>query len=210
MRCWRGVDNIENKIIFLFCPQDWLDKDWIESVPKYVNAGAKDRPYKVFFVYRGEDLSQDVKEKFEELACKFLSLDFLLDHLVDFSDYYNEIRRRVERVKFPESNTTIKDIYVPSSLATLKGEPFSDDLGQYLSEWAMHPPGRQLAILGEYGQGKSTGALMFVYDFIGSGFAKCGDKSQSCLNFVVRARRICFQVNYSGRGLNNISFKQTR
>jgi len=173
MRCWRGFDKAENRIVFLFCPQEAPEVSWANSIQNYVNNIANGHLYKVFLVYREYDHLQGVSEKVTYVP---LSLEYLLDKLVDFTDYYNEIRRRVEKVRFPESNTTIKDIYAPSGLATLDGKPISDDMGGYLGEWARHPPGRQIAILGEYGQGKSTGALMFVYDAIESNLAKSGNR----------------------------------
>lgn len=42
----------------------------------------------------------------------------------------------------------------------------SEDLCDYLRIWLDEPGDRQLAILGGYGQGKSTGAMMFTYQMI--------------------------------------------
>ena len=171
-RCWRGVDKSENKDILLFCPQDDVDPSWNENVGRFLEFESH-ADLKIFFLYKANDPLAGTTAKF---PYKSLSLDYILRNLVDFTDYYNEIRRRVDKEPHPESNVTVKDIYTPSSLTTLDDAPVSDDLGRYLSTWAAQPPYRQIAILGEYGQGKSTGTLMFTYEAIESNFATSGNR----------------------------------
>jgi hypothetical protein len=89
----------------------------------------------------------------------------LLDDLVDFTDYFIEIERRVTVDCLPDSDLTISDVYVRplASLATDHSKGNSFDLQDHLKVWADELSARQLALLGEYGQGKSTVALTFAY-----------------------------------------------
>ena len=92
----------------------------------------------------------------------------LLNGLVDFSDYYADIRYRVERHSLPDSAVTLAQVYTPSSCRDEHGM-LHPDLEAYLQAWLNEPGQRQLALLGEYGQGKSTAALMTAYHLIKQG-----------------------------------------
>ena len=97
--------------------------------------------------------------------------DSLLDGLVDFSDYFAEIRRRVERQPLPDSAVTLKQVYTPNDCVDEKNVVHVN-LEDYLRTWLEEPGQRQLAVLGEYGQGNSTTALMTAYHLIESGAIK--------------------------------------
>ena len=94
----------------------------------------------------------------------------LLENLVEFTDYFIEIKKRVEVENLPDSDLTISNVYVPSRIQIEKDndtwEDIPEDLDEYLYSWTREPGQRQLALLGEYGQGKSTGALLYTYQLI--------------------------------------------
>ena len=98
------------------------------------------------------------------------SEESLLNDLVDFTDYFIEMKKRVEVENLPDSDLTVSDVYVPSKLQIQKDddtwEDIPEDLEEYLYSWTREPGQRQLALLGEYGQGKSTGALVFTYQLL--------------------------------------------
>ena len=97
----------------------------------------------------------------------------LLAKLVNFNDYFYELVRRVTQESLPDSDLTIADIFVPPVVARQKvdlrraeGELPSSDLSKELSSWLTEPGQRHIALLGEYGQGKSTAALMLTYELL--------------------------------------------
>lgn len=94
---------------------------------------------------------------------RVVTRDALLADLVDFSDYRRKILKRVETEPLPDSMLTLPGVYVPSRFRS--GEQ-SLDAETYLQEWLADPSQRQMAMLGEYGQGKSTTALMFTYKLL--------------------------------------------
>jgi hypothetical protein len=93
----------------------------------------------------------------------------LLDGLVDFTDYFNEIRRRVTVSTLPDSDLTFQSVYTPS-----RSENSGDTIEDLVSSWLSESGQRQLALLGGYGQGKSTTALMLTYRLI-SDLSKTGE-----------------------------------
>ena len=92
----------------------------------------------------------------------------LLENLVDFSDYYRDIIKRVEEESLPDSDTTLERIYTPSSCRDEDGQAYPD-VEEYLRVWLQEPYQRHLALLGEYGQGKSTAALLTTCHIIKKG-----------------------------------------
>lgn len=89
--------------------------------------------------------------------------EMLLKSLVDFSDYRNEVRRRVMLVNLPETELSISDTYVTSEVITGDSPSTKVSTESHIIEWLKDPGQRQLALLGEYGQGKSTATLMFTF-----------------------------------------------
>ncbi|NQS97865.1 MAG: hypothetical protein HQ591_05380 [candidate division Zixibacteria bacterium] len=104
----------------------------------------------------------------DNLNIYFESEDSLLDNLIDFSDYFYDIKRLVEKEHLPDSDTTIKQTYMESSFKTGKDDDLQPNIESFLKSWLEDPSQKQIGLLGEFGQGKSTCALMFAYHLINS------------------------------------------
>uniref|UniRef100_UPI001C4030C3 hypothetical protein n=1 Tax=Candidatus Thiosymbion oneisti TaxID=589554 RepID=UPI001C4030C3 len=63
-------------------------------------------------------------------------------------------------------------------------EPLGQDLEAFLRDWMQESSQRQIAVFGEYGQGKSTGSWLFAYHLIQN-----YDK-----HFLVPTRRDCERI----------------
>lgn len=170
-KCWLGRHTRRDEPLLLFCYQSVPSESDLKEAADYFAEVARKCSAAAYAVYPGQTSHRTLQHPF---PVTLISERYLLDHLVDFTDYYNEIRRRVERLRFPDTDRTIKDIFAPSSLAALDGVPVSEDMIAYFETWSSKPAGRQLVVLGEYGQGKSTGALMFCYEAIASQLSKSG------------------------------------
>ena len=171
-KCWVGDDRVRKQKIFLFCINGRPHDEILNSFHEYVRLRAPGIASTLYCVYRDEISESAIFETCREVT--ILSEEFLYQNLVYFSDYKNEIIRRAEKEFFPGTATSICDIYTASAISLdAAGENVvSHDLGTYLQEWSKQPPGKHLAIMGEYGQGKSTGALMYVYDSVRSDWSK--------------------------------------
>jgi predicted NACHT family NTPase len=90
----------------------------------------------------------------------------LLDDLVDFTDYFQFLARRVEREHLPDSEKTLEMVYAPSACAEEGTNEMHSDVESVLESWLYVGGQRQFALLGEYGQGKSTTALMFAHHLV--------------------------------------------
>jgi DNA polymerase III delta prime subunit len=100
------------------------------------------------------------------IAIRLESEETLLDQLVDFREYFDDIRRRVRATPLPESDLKLADVYVEPLVITTTGA--HESVGEYLDQWLEEKGMRHIALLGEYGQGKSTTALMWANRLISS------------------------------------------
>jgi hypothetical protein len=89
----------------------------------------------------------------------------LLNELVDFSDYFADIKFRAEQQNLPDSALNFTQVYTPCSCKTENGT-VHPNLEKYVKDWLLEQNQKQIALLGEYGQGKSTTALMTTYHLI--------------------------------------------
>lgn len=164
--CWVG-DNLDtNDLVFLY--------------PRYTIGDVTDEGIAKFIAYADRITSDREKATYEIIVaiqeqvavdnkCKnvrFETENSLLDKLINFTDYRNEIRKRVENNCLPESDLTINDVYVPSQFHLSGIDEPIDDVEAYLAQWLEEPGQRHLALLGEYGQGKSTVCLLFTYHLL--------------------------------------------
>jgi hypothetical protein len=157
MQSWSGRHTKLDQPLFLFCRQQEPSAPDLAAIALYVNELAAGRKVHVYIVHRGQIAKQDDLEYPQRITC--LSESFLLDHLVDFADYYYAISRRVSTDCFPNSNNTLTDIYVPSCLMDLNGTPISNDLGQTVEAWAQSPPRTPASNPGRLWSGKKHGCL---------------------------------------------------
>ncbi len=86
----------------------------------------------------------------------------MLDGLVNVAEYRSELRRRVRSEKLPGSDLELEQTYV-SMLFDRESSSKPEDLASALHTWVHSETLTQLALLGEYGQGKSTVALMLAH-----------------------------------------------
>jgi len=173
LKCWYGHDRRTRNPLILFCPSEQPPRAEIEAVVGMMKERIKGK-FSLFIAVR-EALESISNETLLDTGITTITEDYLLDHVADFSDYCYDINRRVEETKLPESSATINDVYVLSNLGA-DGRTVSDDMESYLSTWSADPSSRQIVILGEYGQGKSTGAIMFTYHSIKSQWATTGGR----------------------------------
>jgi hypothetical protein len=97
---------------------------------------------------------------------QFRFRDQIISELVDFSGYKSYIRARYEVTPVAEGYALkLPDIYVESAADVKEEQGFLhvENVEEYISQWASENSSRHLAVLGEYGQGKSVLALRITY-----------------------------------------------
>ena len=164
-QCWVGHNIDTDKRVLLFVA-DGSNAELLRRQVVYIDelAGLSGPPIGDIIFATTECVAALLTE-WRGVTISWKSEGNLLDTLVNFEDYRRAIRQRVRVQKLPDSEVTISDVYTESEIELPNGAGLAL-VEKYLNEWNTKATGRQLALLGEYGQGKSTAALMWVYHCI--------------------------------------------
>jgi hypothetical protein len=161
--CWLGKNIKENKVTSVYVCRQEPNLAEIKNFIEYVDLLGNDLNNCELIIITKESTAIKTHWVDSKLEIKQYCEDCLLDGLVNFEDYFSDLKRRVEFECLPDSDLKLSDIYVPSLLSDDENKVLTEDLENYLSKWLVEIGQRHLAILGEYGQGKSTGMLMFSH-----------------------------------------------
>ncbi len=165
--CWIGKDIHSNKLVFLYPVDSQPSNNDIKQCNEYPRNCARDRNQEIgeiVIAVKEEEVKLETKKRYKQI--RFETENSLLENLVNFADYRNYIRKQIEVNLLPESNWTLQDVYVPSQFKGKNDERSEESLEDYLLKWLNEPSKRQIALLGDYGQGKSSAALMFTYNLL--------------------------------------------
>lgn len=158
--CTYGRSNVETLIICAETAPSGKDLDLVKKECSVQNFS----PKKYVVLFKDKKTSKDtlrIQGFPDPITFTYAEI---LRRISDFSAYSDEIIRRFERV--PVSNNN--DLCLVDTYVGLSGETSSqsiDNLQQYIDRWVDEPGSKQIAILAEYGQGKSTLALKIAYDY---------------------------------------------
>jgi hypothetical protein len=167
-KCWIGEEKHTGALVLLACPQHVPDATALSSWLNYANKVADHQEKKAIeLIITHKEGEPNAKEQHPDYSVIYTNEAALLLELVEFSDYFADIQYRVERAKLPESHLTLQDTYTPSLYRLAKEvEPQPESLEVYIQQWLQDNSSKQLAVLGEYGQGKSTVSLLLSYHLI--------------------------------------------
>jgi len=167
-KCWIGRQKKTGDTVVLGCWTEPPIEQQLQTLVDYARRQTK--PAKnnqlemIVAIRQGANVET---RKINGVQVKFENEAHLLDNLVDFSDYRTDIKDKVEKTPLTDSELTINDIYVPSAIM-IEGDSKTQhqNIEDYLQTWLKDSSQKQIALLGEYGQGKSTGSLLFTYHLL--------------------------------------------
>ncbi|MCP4696911.1 MAG: NACHT domain-containing protein [Gammaproteobacteria bacterium] len=171
-KCWWGEEKKTGTQVCLACHHEPPPDSEIKELADYARkvAQAANSQAAIEIILACKEGALESYEQTEGYTLQWINQAALLDKLVDFSDYFANIRYRVERNTLPDSKLTLQNTYVPSRYrftAKSKAQPGdaydTNNFENYLQAWLTESSPRQLALLGEYGQGKSTASLWLCY-----------------------------------------------
>lgn len=164
--CWIGEVLSTRQLVCLTPTIEPISKEYVLRIHRHTLKVARERKtslYEMIFVHRGTTSTAPGKLPF---SARFETEWSLLDKAVNLEEYKRWIRWRATEERLPESPLTAADVYEPCLLQPDPGTPNLTEtrsVESYLTEWLGEPGQRQLALLGSFGQGKSTSALMFAH-----------------------------------------------
>jgi hypothetical protein len=165
-RCWWGEDKLTGVFVCLFCPLAPPSRDEVNIFLACTNGIALGRGKSIDrIVLASKDGNfEPYDEHYDGVKLQWTNHEALLNNLVDFSDYFHFLNYRVTRANLPDTQLTLSQTYSPSRYRlSLKESAGTDDLEEFLTTWLNESSTRHIALLGEYGQGKSTISLMLSH-----------------------------------------------
>ncbi|MDD2802063.1 MAG: hypothetical protein PHE96_11460 [Methylococcales bacterium] len=168
-QCWLGRHKHNNNTVLLFCLQKQPEKQQQQRLISYGKKQWKNQDsgdLEIIIALKDGEVDEISQFDLDRYSIRLVSESRLLDNLVDFNDYFREVRKRVEQDKLAESELTLADMYTVSNFMLEKGDEPDANLEAFVNRWLVESSLRQLALLGEYGQGKSTASLMLSYSLI--------------------------------------------
>lgn len=165
-RCWLGKNVKQTKTTAVFCCRQEPNGAEIKDFTDYVRSLGNELKACELLIITQLGEAEKIYALENDIKIQQYSEAWLLDGLVDFEDYFLDLKKRVEFDCLPDSELKLTDTYVPSALKGEDNQAIDEDLETYLQNWLNESGQRQLALLGEYGQGKSTGTLMFSHHLV--------------------------------------------
>ncbi|WP_461789685.1 NACHT domain-containing protein [Pedobacter sp.] len=134
---------------------------------------------------------QDTFIEINDIRITIIDEKEMLDQLINFQSYFNLIEQRYCKAKVTEGDPhTLQDIYVPIRGTDMQGQEVGK-LEDFITAWSKEQSdNRHLAVLGEYGCGKSVLSLKFAHKLIGN---------------VAKGGRIPILIELRGKSPRNLS-----
>lgn len=152
----------DNLNIAIYCRNSFPAREEVLSFLNYIYRFHNDYFRVIVAVKEGskEDYADEIESRHVEYRFKCNALD----HLADFSEYYRAIET-LYRQPLMESQFRMEDIYV-EPYCKLEGSGSAFRLHGYVEEWLQNTEMRQLALLGDFGQGKTMFSIWLTYQMI--------------------------------------------
>jgi hypothetical protein len=164
--CWIGTHAGTGDTVVLACRESQPDAAELQSLTDYAekvrrNKGRNGNGLEFILALKDGDI--DEPGQIDGYSLRTVSESRLLDGLVSFDNYFRALRERVEKDTLTGSDLTLEQVYTESRYKLDKEGDAQSGLEAFLNDWLEESGLRQIALLGEYGQGKSTASLMLSY-----------------------------------------------
>ena len=162
-RFWTGTTDDRNTTFYLLCvtdaPDDAQLRDFIKRAKTHAGPLKVPQKRREYFVAVERGRPYDRTRTVDDQRIEQASEEQLLDNLVDFRAYREEIDERVAQQQPPNGWMLLKS-YVAAHVDG--GKP----LDALIRSWLGAPTEQQLALLGDYGSGKTSAVLMLCHGLL--------------------------------------------
>lgn len=157
------ISEYASQKIAICCENDKPDRSRVLSFLEYIHA-LNPRYFRIIIAVKNGD-EKNYKEQFGDCQVEYIFKENALDDMVDFSEYYYALGKLYERPVMTGSSLGIEDIYVEPRC---KEEKSGNEqyLKKYVRNWLEEEGNRHLALLGDFGQGKTVFAIRMCYEMI--------------------------------------------
>lgn len=167
---WLGEEKNIGSVVLLACFIDSPPESEIQELTEYLQQVAKHRNKTQFELILAIKNGTEHQLESQHAHLTYTSEAELLGNRRIFESYFNEIAERV-RAKLLGSDWSLQDMYEPSRYRIHKADDAEAEKTEdfIFKKWLAENTPRQLAVLGEYGQGKSTLSLWLCHRLIEQG-----------------------------------------
>ncbi|WP_439610253.1 hypothetical protein [Reyranella sp.] len=172
-KSWRGILATLDQPFLVVCCVDKSEWNLSRVREQWLFEGAGDRqPRIVVVIDRLEDcelITQELRDVIPE--AEVISFDALVSRALPLAQYRREIARQFAEQDLPNASFAAKEIFAAVSIRSLNmitagrisEDEVCEEFEDHIANWIGHVGNRQLALLGDYGQGKSTAVLALTY-----------------------------------------------
>lgn len=169
-----------NKSLLVICSKSMPSDKYIKEQIEHFSSLLDDDSGSLSTIIAIKDSISGNKEiKINGRIVKLYTKDYLLNNLINFDEYNEYLRKQFYKSEIYDGDEyTLNDVYVPSSGALTSidnknSDILIDNVEEYLLQWASSKKNEeQIALLGDYGQGKSVLSLKFANELIRSNVSK--------------------------------------
>lgn len=162
--CFISSYSAEHKIA-IYCSSRVPSDEQVEAYIAYIH-----QLHKTYFrivVAIKEGGGKDYVRSVGGEQIEYIFKENALDRLVDFSEYFRAVEALYNQPLMGSTQFTIEDVYVePVCAEGMNGADHK--LNGYVEEWLKEDGNRQLALLGDFGQGKTLYSIYLTYHMIRS------------------------------------------
>ena len=168
-RCWIGVEKNTGTVALMACfhaTPTLLEMTDLLNYGRNVSDQQGRNEFELIVALKGGS-SEYAGKLPRDNKVTFVNEEALLDGLVNFRDYFDDVEYRVKHARLVDSEFTLDDTYTPSKVRLKEAaEVEGDTVEDYVFAWLVESTNQQLALLGDYGQGKTTTSLLLSYHLI--------------------------------------------
>jgi len=164
INCFVSVYGKENEKIHIHCFLKEPNKNEIARIIDFANQ-TDNKPIKIVIAIEESGIRKTQKIEYFEIEYRYK--EELLENLIDFTNYKNYIYKRFSQNEIDiDSGLTVADMYVSSSGVFESNKEDIKNIEEYILKWSKERTSKHLAVLGQYGQGKSILALKITYELL--------------------------------------------
>lgn len=159
------------QIVAILCSNKIVSDAKILSFLKFVKGQTKERD-NIRYILAIQDNIGHQERHIDGYTIEIITENYLYETIIDFEDYKRDIVHRfAENEIYQGYGLTINDIYVEPQCTVYdvvqRKRECVDSIENYIAEWMNdNSQHKQLALLGEYGQGKSVLSLRLAYQIL--------------------------------------------
>ncbi|TAJ40068.1 MAG: hypothetical protein EPO55_10010 [Reyranella sp.] len=172
-RTWRGTNAALDQPFWIVCCVDQSEWNSLRLREQFHHGAKAARLPRLVLVIDNDAGREQIQTDLISMSpdVEIIKFDDLISRALPLAQYRREIARQFAEQDLPNASFPAKKIFAPASIRTvtlaLSGQIRESDVVEqfeaHITTWIEGDQNRQIALLGDYGQGKSTAVLALTY-----------------------------------------------